>query len=148
LAYLPLSGHPVLCCARRRCGGGRGRLMVGQRQLGDLLQAVAPLCLQQRAPDRPPDPAGLGRVRGEAGPGRVFGRAGPGWPPARSPARSAAPPGVTVTTAAPAGAPSAPVTVPIRAPRAARWVLVTCPVEMICPAMARARLDGMAKPMP
>ena len=46
------------------------------------------------------------------------------------------------------GAPSAPRTVATSAPRAARCELVTWPESMIWVAMSRARLDGMAKPMP
>ena len=71
--------------------------------------------------------------------------------PGRSPARSAGPPLVTVTTPTPApwaGASSAPRTVATSAPRAARCELVTWPESMIWAAMSRARLDGMAKPMP
>ena len=47
--------------------------------------------------------------------------------PARNPARSAGPPGMTATIPAPAGLPSTPVMLLIWAPTAARWVLVTCP---------------------
>src|SRR5258708_7063002 len=52
--------------------------------------------------------------------------------PDRIPAPSAGPPGVTATTPAPAGSPSAPVTVATCAPSEARWELVTCPDAISC----------------
>src|SRR5215471_8765386 len=177
-------------------GGNRGRVVVGQGQLGDFLQAGPPLGLQQRPPYRPAGRAG-GRLDAPGGlpssrshgrvadsvpsvtgtvcpwpdrvivssarwPGSAAARAGSSAPasgvgagpsllmtsPARSPARSAAPPGVTATIAAPRAVPSTLVTVVTRAPSAARCEFVTCPDLMICPAMSRARLEGMAKPMP